>query len=189
MEISKLSATGKKLFDVIEFDDDEVLICEIRKHPIGLAGIYISGLLIAVILFVACLGLAYFASNISSDVSAYRGLLVGLGLILSLLSLLATGIAGFIYNSNVMIVTNEKIAQVLYRSLFNRKISQLGIGDVQDVTVTQNGVFSRIFNYGTIVVETAGEQENYTFTFAPNPYIFAKEMVAAHEKNLEQFGN
>lgn len=190
MEPTKLSKLGKKLFDVIEFDSDERLICEVRKHPFGLFIIYLSGILISIVLFGAFVGLGWFAGNeVSEEIKQYNNLLTLVGLILALLSLLATGIAGYIYNSNIMLVTNEKIAQVLYRSLFNRKISQLSIGDVQDVTVTQNGVFSRVFNYGTIVVETAGEQQNYTFTYAPTPYNFAKKMVGAHEENLHEYGN
>ncbi len=188
-----LSKIGKRLFEVIEFDENEELICEIRKHPFGLFIVYLSGIIVSVVLFTACLLSAWFIeaefSTLTGTMDQYRGIIVFVGLILSLLALGVTAIAGFIYSSNVMLVTNEKIAQVLYLTLFNRKISQLGIGDVQDVTVTQNGVLARIFKYGTIVVETAGEQQNYTFTYAPNPYHFAKMMVGAHEKNLELYGN
>ena len=88
-----------------------------------------------------------------------------------------------------MIVTSEKLAQLLNPSLFNRKISQLSIGDVQDVSVHQNGIFPHIFDYGTVVIETAGEQQNYTFTFAPEPYKCAQAMVNAHEENLKLYGN
>lgn len=98
-------------------------------------------------------------------------------------------IAAVIYNNSVVFVTSEKIVQVLYISLFNRKISQLGIGDVQDVTVQQVGIFPRIFNYGTLVVETAGEQQNYTFTYTPRPYESAKAIVGAHEKDVAAHGN
>ncbi|MCA9344118.1 PH domain-containing protein, partial [Candidatus Saccharibacteria bacterium] len=72
---------------------------------------------------------------------------------------------------------------------FNRKISQLSIGDVQDVTVTQKGVLAHLFNYGTLVIETAGEQQNYLFTYIPDPYKHSKLIVGAHEKNLVQYGN
>jgi len=70
---------------------------------------------------------------------------------------------------------------MLYKTIFDRKISQLGIGDVQDVTVTQKGIFARIFNYGTLVIETAGEQVNYIFTYTPRPYETAKQIVGSHE--------
>lgn len=97
--------------------------------------------------------------------------------------------AAIFYKSNVVLVTNEKLAQVLYKNLFHRRISKLSIGDVQDVTVIQKGVFAHLFNYGTLIVETAGEQQNYTFAFAPNPYESSKAIVMAHEDNLKRHGN
>lgn len=193
MEPTKLSRLGRKLFNVIEFDENEKLVHEIKKHPFGLFVIYVAGLVIAIILFAVCLTAAWFIgsefSELEAEVNRNRSLFVLVGLVLALLSLGATFIAGHIYSSNSMLITNEKIAQVLYKSLFSRKISQLSIGDVQDVTVTQDGIFPRMFNYGTIVIETAGEQQNYTFTYAPDPYQSAKAIVGAHEKNLQEFGN
>lgn len=98
-------------------------------------------------------------------------------------------IQAILYSNNVIFVTSEKIAQILYINLFNKKISQLSIGDVQDVTVTQKGILAHIFNYGTLVIETAGEQQNYNFTYIPEPYKNSKLIVGAHERNLVQFGN
>ena len=193
MEQPKLSNLGTKLLSMIEFDADERVICEVRKHPFGLFLIYLAGLFVAVVLFSVFLGAVWFMQNdlsaVAEEVPIQEGILTSIGLGLALLSLGATYIAGYIYSHNIMIVTTEKVAQVLYQSMFNRKVSQLSIGDVQDVTVSQNGVFPRLLNYGTIVIETAGEQKNYKFTFAPNPYKAAKSMVGAHEKNLEKFGN
>lgn len=189
MQPSNLSNTGKGLFDVIEFDENEKLVAEIRKHPFGLFLIYVVGIFVAVMILAVILALSLaIASNDSID-SSYRGLLILLGAGVSLAVLGMTFVAGHLYNSNVIILTNEKLAQVLYKSLFNRKISQLSIGDVQDVTVEQNGVLARYFNYGTLVIETAGEQQNYTFTYAIDPYESAKKIVGAHEINLKEYGN
>jgi hypothetical protein len=103
--------------------------------------------------------------------------------------LIGTGIGAYLYISNVILVTSEKLAQVLYKSIFNRKISQLSIGDVQDVTVNQVGLTARLFNYGTIIIETAGEQDNYDFTYVPDPYKKSKLIVGSHEVNLTKYGN
>ena len=98
-------------------------------------------------------------------------------------------ISAILFTNNVIYVTSEKLAQVLYITLFNRKISQLSIGDVQDVTVTQKGILAHMFNFGTLVIETAGEQQNYTFTYIPDPYKHSKLIVGSHERNLVEFGN
>lgn len=193
MEHQNLSSVGKKLFSLIEFDDDEQLVYEIRKHPIGLILIYFTGFFIALTLIAAFFGTTFFLDNdpLGTGVNSepLRSPLIILGTILILLTLLMTFIGAYIYQSNVVLVTSEKLTQVVYRTIFDRKISQLSIGDVQDTTVDQKGILSRIFNYGTLIVETAGEQQNYTFTYVPRPYEASKAVVHAHEENLKEYGN
>ncbi len=193
MEPTSLSSVGQKLFKLIEFDDDEKLIREIRKHPLGLFLIYLTGLFIAAVLTVVFFGATFILDNDSLNTSvqgsSLRTPIILLGTILILLSLLLTFLGAYIYQSNVVLVTSEKITQVVYRTIFDRKISQLSIGDVQDVTVNQVGILARIFDYGTLVVETAGEQQNYTFSYVPKPYDASKSIVHAHEENLKLYGN
>lgn len=193
MEPAKLSAVGQKLFKLIEFDDDEQLIYEIRKHPWGLLLIYFIGVFISMMLIAAFFGLTFLLDNdplgTGLEISPFRTPLILIGTFLILLALLVTFIGAYIYQSNAVIVTSDKLTQVAYRTLFDRKISQLSIGDVQDVTVSQNGVLPRIFQYGTLVVETAGEQQNYTFTYVPHPYEATKAIIRAHEENLKKYGN
>lgn len=185
----RLTHIGKKYFKLIEFDEEEELLAEIRKHPFGLFVILLTGFLIAVALFV---GVAFLASTSFLESVGLQGTnaaVVFAGFLLSLLVIVVTMINAHLYYNNVIFVTNEKIAQVLFITLFNRKISQLSIGDVQDVTVQQDGFLPNLLGYGTLVIETAGEQQNYTFTFIPHPYENSKVIINAHESNLKVYGN
>lgn len=177
---------------LIELDGDEQIICEIRKHPIGAVVILITGLFISlVILFAGIFGSLWLEDNGSSigTGSSYAWVVTLAAIVLSVFCLILMAVSIFIYRSNVVLITSEKIAQVLYKTIFDRKVSQLNIADVQDVTVSQVGVLARVFNYGTLVIETAGEQQNYTFTFAPEPHACSKIIIGAHEKNVAKFGN
>lgn len=193
MDPQKLSPSARTAFKLIEFDKDEQLISEIRKHPIGLLFIYIGGTIITGMLLVLTVGGAALMGNTETgtggDFSSIAPIIVVLGFILTVLSLIVTAIEAYLYRSNVVLVTSEKISQLLHQSLFNRKVSQLSIGDVQDVTIQQQGIIPHMFNYGTLVIETAGEQQNYSFTFVPDPYKAAKDIVGAHERNLKTYGN
>ncbi len=189
----KLSSMGRKYFHLIEFDDNEELIAEMRKHPFGLFLIVLTGILVTLGIFFLTL-LVTNSSSLNETLNeagfgSFQSILSTLGVILGVTSVLLTFVYGFLYVNNVIFVTSEKIAQVLYINIFHRKLSQLSIGDVQDVTVTQKGIFSRIFNFGTLVIETAGEQSNYTFSYIPKPYEASKDIVGAHERNLVQYGN
>jgi hypothetical protein len=188
----KLSPMGAKLFKYIEFDDDEDLLAEIRKHPVGVVGISIVGILIAFIIGASTILLAVSLNSAAVDVGGgglVQTLLVAGGVILALLALAATAIAVVIYRSSVVFVTNEKIAEVAYLSIFNRKVTQLGVGNVEDVTVQQKGILSHIFDYGNITVETAGESENCSFTMTPHPNFYSRIIIEAHEEFVHKHGN
>ncbi len=187
----RLSSEGKKYFPLIEFDPDEELVTEIRKDAFGLLLILLTGTFIS--LAIMGTSVVVVAANLNSlglgDINGFRGIFVVIAMLLILGVAVGTFIAAFLYRSSVIFVTSEKIAQVQYVSLFNRKVSQLSIGDVQDVTVNQKGILAHLFKYGTLVIETAGEQQNYTFTYVPDPYQISQLIVGAHERNLTQYGN
>ncbi|MDQ3158584.1 MAG: PH domain-containing protein [bacterium] len=186
---NKLSDMGKKYFDLIEFDEQEELLLEVRKHWFGLFTIIVTGTIVssAVLLIMFTAASGDFLKDVGLDNS--RSLVAFTGYVIFLLSATITLISAILYRSNVIYITNEKIAQVLYLSVFNRKVSQLNIGDVQDVTVQQKGILASTFNYGRLVIETAGEQQNYTFSFVPDPSQAAKVIIQAHEVNLKLYGN
>lgn len=190
---SQLSSNAKRLFKLMEFDENEELICEIRKHPFGLAIIYIIGSLVSIALLGATIALLTISNGDPLDtgfnLSSAQPVFIILGGLLIVFVVAMTAISAYLFTSDVVLVTSEKISQFLHKTIFDRKISQLSIGDVQDVTVSQTGLFSRLFNFGTLVIETAGEQQNYTFLYTPNPYERAKDIVGAHEENLKKFGN
>lgn len=193
MNPEHLSSNAKRLFNLMEFDENEVLVSEIRKHPFGLFVIYFVGTAISLALVGATMAVMYAAQGdpleTGAQLSSAQPFIAAVGGILIVLVVIMTLIAAYLYTSDVVIITNEKISQFLHRTIFDRKISQLSIGDVQDVTVSQRGLFSRLFNFGTLVIETAGEQQNYTFIYTPHPYEKAKDIVGAHEENLKKFGN
>lgn len=190
---AQLSPMGKRLFKYIEFDEDEVLIAEIRKHPLGLFFIGVTGSFIALIVSLAATLLAVNLDKFGVDLGDKAGIakaaIIFLGLGVALLSIIMTVILAFIYRSNVVFVTSDKISEVLYRSIFNRQVTQLGIGSVEDVNVIQKGILPRIFDYGALLVETAGELKNPNFTFVPKPSLNSQLIIKAHEDFVKKYGN
>lgn len=187
--LKHLSNFSRPYFKLIEFDPDEKLLLEIRKHPIGLTFIYLIGGFIALTIFAVVTALA--SSGFLSEVGlgGYESVAVFLGFLLAVFVIVVTYINGYLYMHNVIFITNEKIAQVVNVSLFHRKVSQLSIGDTQDVSVAQKTFLARAFNYGTLIIETAGEQQNYTFNYVPNPFVASKVIINSHEENLKHYGN
>lgn len=160
----------------------ETVVKEVSKHQVGALIIIAIGLIIIASIMLASLGLyAVVNSTQSENEGGYGALILYGGFILSIAVGIATFINVYLYQLNRLIVTTEKVAQITYRTIFDRKVVQLSIERVQDVTVSQVGILPRIFHYGTVYVETAGDQEEYVFTFAPDPYELSREIMNIHE--------
>lgn len=164
-------------------DPDEIRLFETRKHPIGIILLYIQ----AVFGMVLAIGLSYFLIPVavSNTDTAFNiaGIFTAAAVLMTFLILT---IATIIYRENRIIVTDRNITQVLQYGLFSRKVSQLNIHNIEDVTAVQDGVLPTIFGYGILKIETAGEQVNFHFTFCPNADYYAKLILEAREKMLGQ---
>mgnify|MGYP000429131873 CR=1 FL=1 len=179
----------EKYLKLIEIGSTEKVICAIRKHPIGLAGIYLSGIFVSLIIVIASTLVGSWIQHQLSVSFRLDVLFMLVGVLVGIISFFFTYVSGFIYQNNILILTNEKVAQILYVNLIDRKISQLSLGELQDITVSQTGLLARIFQFGTLVLETAGEQNNYNFTYTRYPHHCAKELVEAHETSIKRYGN
>lgn len=190
----QLSPLGQRLFKYVEFDDDEEILAEVHKHPIGLIFIWLTGgFITATIVLVALLltsGNLLTNLNLGNDSNGtFRALILLGALLFGGLAFVMTAITAFLYRSSTVFITSEKMAEVVYVSLFNRRVTQLGIGNVEDVTVVQRGVLPRIFHYGNLLVETAGETNAPDFTYVPGPNRISQIIIQAHEAYVEKFGN
>jgi hypothetical protein len=159
----------------------EQVICEIKRHPIGILADYVAigfGLLIlAIAIFVI---LPHVLVNSSSsqvfDVGA---------MILIVFIALAGGflfVAHRIYWGNRWIVTSDSITQVTQTGLFTKQSSQLSFEHLEDVTCEQNGMAAEMFHFGVLSAETAGAVDKFTFPYCPNPTTYAKQILAARER-------
>lgn len=91
----------------------------------------------------------------------------------------------YIWRQNKLIVTSENIVDVDQVGLFQKTISTLRLSRVQDITVSVKGPMQTIFGYGTIIVQTAGERENFLFEYVPLPYDVKAFIVDIYERFVE----
>ena len=166
-----------------QVDADETKLADTRKHPVGIILLYIQvgiGMIFAI-------GLAYFLLPLvleDTDLAFFIGnIFTAIAVVMSFIVLT---ISTIIYRENRIIVTDRNVTQVLQYGLFSRKVSQLNINNVEDVTALQQGILPTFFNYGTLKIETAGEQVNFHFSFCPNSDYYAKIILDAREKVLGQ---
>ncbi len=180
-DVSKLDPKARISNTLTVLQPGERVICTIKRHPIGILGIYGLGGLIAIVTAVLAFGLAPSVFSGSSDRQIFvAGSLVSLivAAICAVFALIATKV----YWGNTWTLTTDSLTQVDQISLFKRHSSQLSLESLEDVTAEQNGILTRIFNYGLLKVETAGERSKFTFPFCPNPNYYAAQILSARER-------
>jgi hypothetical protein len=59
------------------------------------------------------------------------------------------------------------------------------MSNVEDVNVQENGFLPTILNFGTLTVETAGEEDNFIFPMCPSPNHYAEIILEARQKYAE----
>jgi hypothetical protein len=86
---------------------------------------------------------------------------------------------------NVYIITDERIIDVDFASMIYHDVSYAKIENIEDVTARTTGPLAAIFNYGTILIQTAGERTEFEFGNVPQPAKVTKlisELILEEEK-------
>jgi len=156
---------------------DEHVLFVVRRHPIGIIFIYLE--ILAAVLVISIIG--YLAAPTLIDTvseEAYRLLLGGAIIAIALLVFILL-IATYIYRLSMLVVTSKSLLQVIQSGLFARRVARFTMSDVEDVTADQRGIFATLFIYGTLTVQTAGTQDNFNFTYCPDPNKYAHLILEA----------
>jgi len=174
---------GTQINTIERTDADERKLAEIFKHPIGIILLYVQ----AAFGMILAIGLAYFLLPVVLNDTNTAFMIGNIFAFISVtLAFLVIVVATFLYRQNRLIITDRNITQILQFGLFSRKVSQLNMNNVEDVTAVQSGVLATIFNFGVLKIETAGEQVNFHYTFCPNAGYYAKIILDCREAVLGQ---
>lgn len=161
---------------------DEVKVADVRRHPIGLFIIYLQVLVgFGIAFLIILLLLPGFMSTLGADKATSASLISVLVLSAAVFAFIFLILATKIYTGNQLIITDSNVTQILQKGLFNRTVSELSMHNVEDVTALQRGILQTIFNYGTLTIETAGEQNNFIFVYCPNPNAYAKAVLDSRQ--------
>lgn len=167
---------------LLNLDPSEVVLHVIKRHPIGVIFINVLTILGLVINFAVLYYLIRYQDDLG--LAGWEVVVSAVFVMFAFFILFAGYVSLFLYTRSKLVITNESVIQVLQQGLFDRKVSQLNLSKVQDVTVDQEGIFSTMFGYGTISIESAGETANYRFKYATQPIKNSKYLVEAHEQYL-----
>lgn len=70
---------------------------------------------------------------------------------------------------NISLVTDKRVIDIDFSSLVYKDVAATKINLVQDVSFAQIGAIRTFFDYGDVLVQTAGTLDNFIFESAPQP--------------------
>ncbi len=96
-----------------------------------------------------------------------------LGTVIYFAYLLLLWVGFFVEWTNFMldtwILTDERLIDIEQLSLFSRRVSTLSLDRIQDITTTELGLLETFFGIGTVLVQTAGETQEFEIYGVKNP--------------------
>jgi hypothetical protein len=83
---------------------------------------------------------------------------------------------------DVYIITDERVIDIEFNNLLNKKFSEAKLSMIQDITSRVTGVAQTMFNYGTVYIQTAAEVPEISFDMVPNPEKIIKVLQVLREE-------
>ena len=149
------------VFDFEERDEEEKIILVARPHWFT----NVSWILVTILLVIAP-SLLKFVPLINDVPSKY----MSVGLLAWYLVSFAFAFEKFLsWYFDVFIITDERVIDIDFNNLLNKKFSEAKLSMIQDITSEVKGVSQTLFDYGTVFIQTAAEIPEITFELVPNP--------------------
>lgn len=162
---------SQEQFPDIKLFEKEFVLKVIHRHPIGVAVIWLVSALITTLLvgIWAMLIIQNSSSNvIHQDLFSMSTGMIIIGSIVAIALIFAV-IFSRVYRANKLIITTERVVQIISNSLFDTKRQTIDLGWIEDVSYHQKGFFASTIGYGSVRLSTIGDETTYYFVFAPNP--------------------
>jgi uncharacterized membrane protein YdbT with pleckstrin-like domain len=147
-------------------EEEEKVILFLRQHPIVLLPSFLLGvvLVLAPSVFVPLI-----IRNLKLPIEFPPGYLV-VGTAIWYLGTFGILLSRFLrWFFNIYIVSNERLVDIDFIHLLYKEFSEARLSKVQDITYKTGGVLAVIFNFGNVLIQTAGQLPNFEFELVPSP--------------------
>jgi ABC-type multidrug transport system fused ATPase/permease subunit len=94
-----------------------------------------------------------------------------------------------LYFLNIKIITDQRIVEISYTSIFSHTISELSITKIEDVTSEVTGIFGNMFSFGNVYVQTAGKEERFAFNNVPSPDKLERLILNLYDQKIKEVPN
>lgn len=174
-------------FLYLNLHTDEEIKVVVRRHWAGFLGTIAISLAMAIFPVLVII-LSHYVFDAPSKFTFFLVVLVA-SYYLFLLTFIFGAWINYYYD--IIFITSERLLNVAQEGLLSRQVSELSLGQVQNVSAEVSGFIQNYFNYGHLVVETAGEgsgeaqskfglQGYFTIPDLPDPNRLARIILELH---------
>jgi len=147
-------------------EEDEEVILFMRQHIIVLIPKLILGIVILLAPFVIFPFLIRF---LQSPIEIPAGYVV-VGTVFWYVASFGFFLTVFLqWYFNIFIVTDKRIIDIDFLYFLYKKFAEAQLFRIQDVSFRTGGIMATMFNFGDVMIQTAGELPNFVFEKVPRP--------------------
>ena len=156
-ERSKRDFPGLKLEDgeYVEFAFFRAKICLILL----LGGIGLALIFVLVVFLLALMGQSRLDGMGRNFIFIILVALIVTAFVIGMISVM-------IYRGNRLFITNRHVIQLVMTSPASTSTNIIELSKVEDASFRQDGIWQKLFHYGTLRLATVGDETTYTFKYA-----------------------
>lgn len=150
--------------DDVDFETKEggeKIVLLLRQHPV----VNVKWIAVTIIMLFVPSVVGYF--GILSTLPAGFDLIITLAWYLVTMAYALENFLSWYFN--VYFVTDERVIDVDFYNLIDKRVSEAGLDKIQDVSYTTAGVLGTLLDFGHVFVQTAAEVSEFQFESVPNP--------------------
>ncbi len=185
-----------KLWDKPSFpnriSDDEDIVFIVREDLVILFVNILVYFLIFFVLGLVRIVLAGWLSDIQ------MGIYDSLYFVVNIILLTAFTLFFHNYYLSMQVVTSERIIDIDQKGIFLREVNEMPIENIEDVSYKQNGFWGTVFNFGNVIIQTAGSSSSagnpstkedtsngFVFNNVPTPSDIANKISVLRQENKQ----
>ncbi|MCX7682307.1 MAG: cyclic nucleotide-binding domain-containing protein [Anaerolineae bacterium] len=141
-------------------DPDERVLVSSHRHDVMLYRILFTPFLLFLVTTAGCLYVL---------VARWNPLLLLIGAIIDLILVVLIVLLYADHRDEIYIVTNKRVARRFHTPLGKESRIDAPLQNIQDVQELQTGLLAQLYNFGDLIIETAGERGHLAFREIPDP--------------------
>jgi len=84
---------------------------------------------------------------------------------------------------DILFITNDRMVDMNQSNLFARTVSEVDLHRIQDITSEVKGIIHQLFNFGTIIIQTAGTEPKFVFHNVPDPHGLRQKLLTLADED------